>query len=390
MAGLGERLGGHRRRSRAEVVVEHLDAGVLVEPDDLRDPAGRREGHDAALAPGARRTTAAVEVGLRVAGGVEVDDQADVVDVDAAGRDVGGDDDLHVTVGEALEVPLAHPLGQAALEVDCLRAGVGQRLGELGRALAGAGEDDRATVRADQPADGVDLVAEAADGQRVVGHRGDRAGVRVELVDARVTQVGAHQRVDVAVEGRAEQEPLAAGRGQADQLVDGRVEAEVAEVVGLVEDGDLDVVEEEVAVLEQVLEPAGGRDDEVGALPELPGLLLVRRAAVHGGQLETDRGSHGLQGAGHLVGELAGRYDDQGARVARTRAASGQPGQDRQPERERLARPGAGAAEHVVPRHGVGDHRGLHGGRLGDALLGEGGDELGRERGEDGHVDPSV
>src|SRR5204862_5057563 len=138
--------------------------------------------------------------------------------------------------------------------------------------LAGAGEDDGAAVRLDQPGQGVDLVAEAADGQRVVGHGGDGAGVRVELVDAGVTQVGTDQRVDVAVESGAEQQPLAAGGGEADQLVDGRVEAEVAEVVGLVENGDLDVVEEDVAVLEQVLEPARRGDDEVGSLAELAGV----------------------------------------------------------------------------------------------------------------------
>ena len=86
---------------------------------------------------------------------------------------------------------------------------------------------------------------------------------------------------------------------------------------------------------------------------------------------------------GDLGGQLAGRHDDDGARVAGPRATTGEPMQDRQAEGKRLARAGAGAAEHVVPGQGVGDHRGLDGSRLGDALLGEGRDQRGTEGGED-------
>ena len=42
-------------------------------------------------------------------------------------------------------------------------------------------------------------------------------------------------------------------------------EAEVGHVVGLVEDGDLDVVEGAVTLADQVLEPAGAGDDDVDA-----------------------------------------------------------------------------------------------------------------------------
>ena len=325
---------------------------------------------------GARRPAAAVEVGLGVAGVVEVDDQRDVVDVDPAGGDVGGDDGLGRAGGEPGQVALADPLAEAAVQVDRLDALVGQCLGQRDRAVAGAGEHDGAAVGLDQTDQGGDLVTETRHGERVVGHRGDGAGVGVELVGAGVAQVGADQRVDVTVEGGAEQHALAAAGGQPHQLVDGRVETEVAEVVGLVEDGDLDVVEEDVAVLEQVLQPTGRGDDEIGLLPELPGLLLVRRAAVDGGQLEADGRGERLDRGGDLVGQLAGRDHDQGPGVAGARAPAGQTGQDREAERERLAGAGAGAAEHVVPGHGVGDDRGLDRGRLGDALGGEDGGEL--------------
>src|ERR1700750_2387808 len=118
MARLGQGRGGHRSGRGAQVVVQYLDAGVLLEPDDLGDAARGRQGDHTAVAAGARRTAAAVQVRLRVAGGVEVGDHPDVVDVDAARGDVGGDDDLGPAGREAVEVPLADALGQAALEID--------------------------------------------------------------------------------------------------------------------------------------------------------------------------------------------------------------------------------------------------------------------------------
>ena len=224
-------------------------------------------------------------------------------------------------------------------------------------------------VGLDQRGDGLHLVAEAADDHHVVGHGGDRAGVGVELVQLRVAQVGAHQAVDVAVERRREQHPLAAGGGLAHQRVDGRVEAEVAQVVGLVEDGDLDVVGAAVALVEQVLQAARGGHHDVGAGAQLLDLPVVRRTAVDGRQLEVRCEGERLERAAHLGGQLAGRHHDQRARLLGAAARAGQTGQDRQPEGERLARAGLGAAEHVVAGHGVGDDGGLHGGGVGDGDL---------------------
>ena len=53
---------------------------------------------------------------------------------------------------------------------------------------------------------------------------------------------------------------------------------------------------------------------EVGTLAELAGLLVVRRPAVHGDHLQADRLRERLDGAGDLVGELAGRHDHDRAR----------------------------------------------------------------------------
>ena len=59
------------------------------------------------------------------------------------------------------------------------------------------------------------------------------------------------------VERRGEQQSLPVRRGRVEEPRDGGQEAEVGHVVGLVEHGDLDRVEAAVALLDQVLEPAG-------------------------------------------------------------------------------------------------------------------------------------
>ena len=194
----------------------------------------------------------------------------------------------------------------------------------------------------------------------------------------------ADQAVDVTVERRGEQHPLAVDRRHADQRVDGREEAEVAQVVGLVEDGHLDVVDRAVALLDQVLQAAGGRDDDVGAVLQRADLAVVRRTAV-------DRGEPQLEGAGQrgeraaqLLGQLAGGDHHHRARVAGAAALAGEPGEHGDAEGEGLAGAGLGAAEDVVAGEAVGDDGGLDRRRGDDPLGGQRGDELGGQAGEDG------
>ena len=237
-------------RCGLDVVVEHLDTGALLGADDLLHELRGGDRDDRAVAARARRTAAAVQVGLGVAGRVEVDDQVDVVDVDAAGRDVGGDDGLGRAGREAVQVALADLLAEVAVQVDGVDALAGRgprrsstapsrvRVKMMVRPLASTSRTATSTLSRKPPTVSVwwvIVVTEPALGS--------------SSWMLRVAQVGADQLVDVTVERGAEQHPLRAGRGHRDQLVDGRVEAEVAQVVGLVEDGQLDVVEEAVAVL---------------------------------------------------------------------------------------------------------------------------------------------
>ena len=132
----------------------------------------------------------------------------------------------------------------------------------------------------------------------------------------RVLEVAADQGVDLAVQRGREQQPLGVAVGLVEQLLDDREEAQVGHEVGLVEDGDDDLGEGGLALADQVLQAAGGGDDDVDAAAQLLDLAVHGRAAVDGGELHADRLAEGGQVVVHLLGELAGRHEDQAARGA--------------------------------------------------------------------------
>ncbi|GMA37256.1 hypothetical protein GCM10025876_34600 [Demequina litorisediminis] len=66
---------------------------------------------------GARGAARAVQVRLVLGGRVHVDHELDAVDVDAAGGDVGRDQDLHAALGEGGEVTITGVLRQVAVQV---------------------------------------------------------------------------------------------------------------------------------------------------------------------------------------------------------------------------------------------------------------------------------
>ena len=143
----------------------------------------------------------------------------------------------------------------------------------------------------------------------------------------------------------------------ADDALDIGDEAHVEHAVGLVDDQDLDVGQQDLAALEQIEQAARRGDQHVDAAVELA--LLVGEAFA------ADQQRHGqlvvlaveLEALGDLGRQLARRLEDQRARHARPGAAGGQDVDHRQGEARRLAGAGLGAAEHVAP--GEDDRDGL-------------------------------
>ena len=108
-----------------------------------------------------------------------------------------------------------------------------------------------------------------------------------------------------------------------EQRGDLRHEAHVGHLVGLVEHGDGDLVQSAVAAVDEVLEPSGRRDDDLGAAAQRAGLPADRHAADHGGQPQPQRPGVRGERVGDLLGQLPGGDQDQGQRLARLGALPG-------------------------------------------------------------------
>ena len=246
--------------------------------------------------------------------------------------------------------------------------------------MLGVQEHDHPAV-AGRDLGGRPVLVGAVHVQHVVLHRGDRAGGGVDGVDDRVGEVAADQEVDVAVQGGGEQHPLALGADLVQERGDLGHEAHVGHLVGLVQDGDRDLVQPAVTAVDEVLEPARRRDDDLGATAQRVGLPADRHSADDGGQAQLHRAGVGGEGVGHLLGQLTRRHEDQGQRLAGLGALSGGAGQQGQAEGEGLAGAGAPASQGVAAREGVGQGRALDRERDAHALRGQRGQQLG------GHVE---
>ena len=164
---------GGQRRHADLLLGERLDAA--------EQPVLARlgEGDGNALAPGAAGAADAVDVGLGRLGDVEVDDVGEVLDVEPAGGDVGGDEQIDGAAAGALHDAVALVLGHAAMQRLDPIAAAGEALGEAVDLVAGAAEDERERRRleVEHAAQGRDLLG-AGEDVGGLAHLGERAGRR--------------------------------------------------------------------------------------------------------------------------------------------------------------------------------------------------------------------
>ncbi len=308
------------------------------------------EGHRDALAPGPADPADAVDVGVGRRRHVVVDDVGQLIDVEAARGDVGGDEQLGGAVAQAPHHPvpalLVHPavqrLGPVAASVE--------RLGELVDLGARAAEDDRRGRRLDveDPSERGRLVGSRHD----VGPLGDEGhgvagGGPLDLDAHRVAQVAPRDGVDARRQGRREQHGLAIGGRGAEDRLDVLGEAHVEHLVGLVEHDHADAVEPQRAAVDVVDRPAGRGDDDVHAVAQGAELAADRLAAVDRQDPHAELAAVAVDRLGHLHGELARRDQHEGDGL---RPADGRIDQlqRRQGEGGGLAGARGRLAEHVV------------------------------------------
>ena len=122
------------------------------------------------------------------------------------------------------------------------------------------------------------------------------------------------QLLDARREGGAEHHGLLALAGQLVDFSQVVREAQVQHAVGLVDHQELHLVQLELHGALQVQQAAGGGHHQVGVL-QLGDLQLVGNAAHHVGHAQAAAMAHQVDGVvGHLLGQLAGGAQDQGAR----------------------------------------------------------------------------
>jgi len=359
-----------RRDRLAGGALDHLQHARL---------ARRHEQDRDAFAAGTAGAADAVHIGFGVVGDVVVDDVRHARHVDAAGGDVGGDDDVERAVLELLDDALAQTLGHVAIEGGRSVAARGELVGEfLGGAL-GAHEHDggvEALLGVEDAGERIELVHPAHQPVTLadLGH-GRSGGADLDLL--RLAQVAAGDVADDVRHRRREQRGLALGRRVLEDPLDVVDEAHAQHLVGLVEHDRLERIELQAFAFEMVHDPPRGADDDLGAARQLAQLHHHALPAV-------DRQHVEVPEVVGVLGEGLGDLDRQFARRGehehlRSRVGEIDARQHRQRERGSLAGTGLGLAEDVAACEQLRNAGGLNGRRRFIADLGQRRKERGRE-----------
>ena len=187
----------------------------------------------------------------------------------------------------------------------------------------------------------------------------------------------AYQRLNLTVEGGREQHALSVCRSVGEDGTYLGQEAHVGHLIGLVERGDLDGVQDAGALTEVIGEATRGGDEDVDSAAELLDLLVERGAADGGHDSQTLGIGIGSEGFDDLERELAGGDQHERTRALGSRAVGVQRQalQDRQAEGKGLARAGLRTTEDVLTGDRVGKCLLLNGGGHGDRVARQCGDD---------------
>ena len=315
-----------------------------------------------ARAPGATDT---VHVVFGHVGQLEVHHLRQLVDVQPARGDVGGDQHRQRAVLELRQRTGARGLALVAVDGGRVDAVLGQVLGELVGAMLGAGEHQRLEplLFLDQVGEQLALLLLADHVDGLVDALGGGVARR-HLDRGRVVQQALGELADLVGEGGREQQVLALLRQQCEHLADVADEAHVEHAVGFVQHQELDAREVERALADVVEQAARGGDEDVHALLQRADLRVDVDAAEHHQRSERQMLAVGLHRFFHLGGELARGGEDQAARAAgRVRVGVGrsQHVQQRQREAGGLAGAGLRGGEQVAAGEHLGNGLGLDG-----------------------------
>ena len=286
----------------------------------------------------------AVNVVFLDVGQLEVDHVRQLVDIQAAGGDIGGHQDAHLVrleVGQGLG---ARVLALVAVDRDGRQAVLIEVFGEAVGAVLGASEHQHLFPGAlgDQVGEQGTLVA-GGQVEHALFDALDRGVRRRHLNALGVAQQLAGQVGDVLGEGRREQQVLALRRQLGQNLLDVVDEAHVEHAVGFVEHEDFHVRQVDGLLVGKVEQAPGAGHEHVDALGQGLDLRVHADAAEDAGADEFQISGIDLEAVMHLSGQFAGGCQYQHARLFRAvtlfairMTARKQAFEDRQGETARL------------------------------------------------------
>lgn len=288
-----------------------IDTGLAQQRGNILALFGKRQCHHIARAARARRTPGAVQVGLVFGGWIDVHHQFDIVDVNTACGDVGGDQNPGSAATEGAQVAIPGRLGEVAMKRGGRDARVGELFGQSGRMVFGTHEQDATAVTSGQYPDQFPFCFGSGDLEHLMGHDGNG---RVGLTDRmrhRVVQKTLDQRVYSIVQSRREKEPLPSVGCRSENPGDGNEKSQISHMVGLVEHGNPDRIQRNDPLPHQVLQSPWAGDQNIGARTDGPYLPVHRSPTERSGHPQPTHLGQWGEGGRNLGRQLAGRCEDQ-------------------------------------------------------------------------------
>ncbi|RNA26300.1 ATP-dependent RNA helicase [Brachionus plicatilis] len=323
------------------------------------------------MVTGATGPAAPVHIVLVVVGTVVVDDQNEVLDVEAARRDRRGDQQRHAGLLEKVHDALAVVLVDAAVQRHT-RVGVFEQIfAQVVGVLLLVDEHDHAALglKETEQLEQLEILFVLVDDDHVLLDLfADDAAAAHRHLD-RLVQGLARQVLHFFGKGGAEHDRLPVGPHVLQYFVDLGLEAHVEHAVRLVQDhvGDPSQVGDASVVGGEHVDHAARRaHNDLGAALQLGYLLGYARAAVHSDHVEAEVARKLATLLGYLHGELAGRrhHHGYGAVVDLEWRLIEHVSEHGQQEGKRFAAARFGYADHVAARHDYGHRLGLDGRRL--------------------------
>ena len=280
-----------------------------------------RNGH--ALGAGARRAANAVHIAFGNIRQLVVDDVRDLVDVDPTRRDVGRHQDAGKALAETVERRLALALALVAMDGVHTNADVLDGLGNAVSTALRAREHDHAPHGGilQQAGKSLALRARRNENDLLVDAVDSLAGARDLDADRILEHVSGELR-DVLRHGRREEQRVALRRHELENAPHVAHEAHVEHPVGFIEDEGADLVQAQVALVDEIEQTTWRRDEDVDPARDRRHLRPLADAAEDHRVRDPHVATVGMDALADLDGKLARRRKDQRARCARLRATA--------------------------------------------------------------------